>query len=328
MPTRLISLGKAHGLQRCSTSQGTFTILAADHRDAFRVLINPAQPQDVPSNMLIDIKLDLVRHLAAAASAVLLDPVYGAPQAIAADLLPAQAGLLIALEEQGYVEDSYGRRTTLLGGWSAAKAKRLGATGVKLLLFYHPDSGLAAERQEQLVRSVVADCRRSELPLFLEPISYPLHPLLKKNSPEFASKRRQVVIESVRRLGALGPDVLKVEFPLDAAYESNSGLWAEACAELAAATSVPWVLLSAGEPFDVFCSQLEAACRAGAAGFAVGRSVWSEAVTLANAKRAQFLSTTARKRFNQLVEITQANPHSWRGNYITEPVDEHWFQTY
>jgi tagatose-1,6-bisphosphate aldolase len=45
MPTRLISLGKSHGLQRCATSQGTFTILAADHRDALRVLISPAQPQ-------------------------------------------------------------------------------------------------------------------------------------------------------------------------------------------------------------------------------------------------------------------------------------------
>jgi tagatose 1,6-diphosphate aldolase len=328
MPTRLISLGKAHGLQRCATSQGTFAILAADHRDALRVLINPAEPLGVPSNMLIDIKLDLVRYLAGDASAVLLDPVYSAPQAIAAGLLPRQTGLLIALEEQGYIEDPHGRRTTLLGGWSAAKAKRLGATGVKLLLFYHPDSGLAAEGQEQLVRAVVADCRRSDLPLFLEPISYPLNPTLKKNSPEFASQRRRVVIESVRRLGALEPDVLKVEFPLDAAYESDPGLWAEASAELAAATSVPWVLLSAGEPFDVFCSQLEVACRAGGAGFAVGRSVWNEAATLANGERAHFLSTTARKRFNRLVEITQANAHSWRGHYVPEPVDEHWFQTY
>ncbi|MDW8326385.1 MAG: tagatose 1,6-diphosphate aldolase [Anaerolineales bacterium] len=323
-----LSLGVARALQQCATPTGVFTILAADHRDAMRAVVNPAAPPSVSAATLTEIKLDIVRHLAGAASAVLLDPLYSAGQAIASGALPGQVGLLVALEEQGYLGDPHRRETTLLAGWGVEKARRLGATGVKVLLFYHPDSGMAAERQERFVQAVVADCRRYELPLFLEPISYPLHPNVKKNSPEFAHERRRLVIESVKRLGALGPEVLKVEFPVDAAHHPDPVLWAEACAELNAASPAPWILLSAGEPFETFCRQLEIACRAGCAGFAVGRSVWNEAATLPATERARFLSSTARERFQRLVEIAQAIAHSWRSRYTTPTPDEHWYRTY
>jgi tagatose-1,6-bisphosphate aldolase len=325
---RTLTIGKTRALQQCATAPGAFAILAADHRDAMRAMIDPAQPGAVPASVLTDLKLDIVRHLAADASAVLLDPVYSAPQAVAAGVLPGRQGLLVALEDQGYLGDPHSRETTLLAGWSVEKARRLGASGVKVLLFYHPEASPAAERQERFVQAVVADCQRSELPLFLEPIAYPLQPGMKKESPEFARDRRRVVVESARRLGALGPDVLKVEFPLDARYHPDPAEWADACAELDAAAPTPWVLLSAGEPFEVFCAQLAVACRAGCAGFAVGRSVWGEATRLPAAERARFLATTARQRLVRLGEILPTHVNIWRRHYTTPLPDEHWFRAY
>lgn len=326
LPT--LSLGKARALQQCATAKGVFTILAADHRDAMRTLIDAARPQNVSSQTLTDIKLDIVRSLGDLPSAVLLDPLYSAAQAIVSGVLAGSAGLLVALEDQGYLGDPYHRETVSLSGWSVEKARRLGATGVKVLLFYHPDSGAAAQKQENYTRSIVADCQRYELPLFLEPISYPLSPAVKKNSAEFAKERRRVVIESARRLGALGADILKVEFPVDATHEPDSGLWADACTELNEASPVPWVLLSAGEPFETFCQQLMVACQAGCAGFAVGRSVWNEAAILPSDERAHFLSTTACERFKRLTDIAQSSAHSWRDRYRVSMPDENWYRTY
>ena len=284
--------------------------------------------KSVSSQTLTDIKLDIVRSLSDLPSAVLLDPLYSVAQAIADGALAGDTGLLVALEDQGYLGDPYNRETASLSGWGVEKARRLGATGVKVLLFYHPDAGEAAEKQENYTQAIIADCQRYELPLFLEPISYPLSPAVKKNSAKFAAERRRVVIESARRLGALGADVLKVEFPVDATLQPDPVLWADACTELNDASPVPWVLLSAGEPFETFCQQLIIACQAGCAGFAVGRSVWNEAVTLPSDERARFLSTTARERFKRLADIAQSSAHSWQSRYTLPMPDENWYRTY
>src|SRR5688572_18320047 len=177
-----LSIGKARALQQCATASGVFTILAADHRDVMRTMIDVARPQDISSQILTDIKLDIVRSLGDLSSAVLLDPLYSAGQAIADGAVAKQTGLLVALEDQGYLGDPNNRETASLSDWSVEKARRLGATGVKVLLFYHPDSGAAAEKQEHYTQAIIADCQRYELPLFLEPISYPLSPEIKKNS--------------------------------------------------------------------------------------------------------------------------------------------------
>jgi tagatose-1,6-bisphosphate aldolase len=327
MTSPTLSLGKARALQQCATANGAFTILAADHRDAMRAMIDAVHPQSVSSQTLTDIKLDIVRMLSDLPSAILLDPLYSAAQAIAGAALAGRVGLLVALEDQGYLGDPYNRETASLHDWSVEKAGRLGATGVKVLLFYHPDSR-SAERQENYTREIIEDCQHHELPLFLEPISYPLNPQTQKNSPEFAKERRRVIIESARRLGALGADVLKVEFPLDANYHSDPAVWADACAELNDASPVPWILLSAGEPFETFCQQLTIACQAECAGFAVGRSVWKEATNLSADERVRFLSTTARERFKRLADIAQASAHSWQDRYTLPMPDENWYRTY
>jgi tagatose 1,6-diphosphate aldolase len=115
-----------------------------------RSMIRTSAPEAIPAAEVTAVKLDIVRHLAPGASAVLLDPIYGAGQAIAAGTLPGHVGLLCALEELGYLGDHFGRHTTLIASWNVEKAKRLGATGIKLLPYYHPDAGPVAEAQEHL----------------------------------------------------------------------------------------------------------------------------------------------------------------------------------
>ena len=202
-------------------------------------------------------------------------------QVITQRALPPKTAFLSAIEEQGYLGNPYGRQTTMLEGWGIEKAKMLGASGVKVLLFYHPQSGEAAEAQEQLVATLLTECDRFDIPMFLEPIVYSLNPNVSKDSAEFAAERRKTIVETVRRLGALKPDVLKLEFPIDCKFEKDQAKWQDACAELNAASPVPWTLLSGGDTFEVFQKQLKVACQNGCSGFLVGRALWQEAVYLA-----------------------------------------------
>jgi tagatose 1,6-diphosphate aldolase len=151
-----LSLGRVRALQTASTERGVFTILAVDHRDAMRAMINREQPETVPAVQLTEIKLSIVKLLGPFATAVLLDPVYSIGQAIAQRAMPPRTAFLAAIEEQGYLGNPHGRQTTMLEGWSIEKAKMLGANGVKVLLFYHPRAAEATERQEQLVIGLLA----------------------------------------------------------------------------------------------------------------------------------------------------------------------------
>ena len=103
------------------------------------------------------------------------------------------------------------------------------------------------------------------------------------------------LLETAARLTALGADILKAAFPYDAAVTDETR-WTEACAELDAATPVPWVLLSGGVENATFERQVAVAGRAGASGVLVGRSVWAEAATLPVQAREAFLAVPGRDR--------------------------------
>ena len=325
---KTLSPGKIRALQTTSTRDGIFKILAIDHRDSMRVLIDPDNPAGIPATQLTEIKLAVIQHIAPFATAVMLEPEYSAAQAIVAGVLPGHVGFLSALEDQGYLGDPYARQTTLLTGWSVEKAKRLGAGGIKLLLFYHPDAGEATHRQEQLVRAVIADCARYEIPLFLEPLGYSLDPTVPVTSAEFAGQRPRIVIETARRLGALGPDVLKMQFPIDANFEPEEAAWTSACAELNEATPVPWALLSAGDPYDTFKRQLRVACQSGCSGFMVGRALWREVISAKGADRQPILEDVVLPRFKELSQIATTYGHGWSQKYDLPAVDNIWFGQY
>jgi len=268
-------IGKVRGLQATSSPHGVFTILAQDHRDSLRRFICPSDPESVPAEQMTAWKRRIVSTLGPYASAVLLDPQYGAGQCIASGDLPGHVGLLVSLEETGYEGDPLARGSRLVEGWSVAKAKRMGASACKLLVHYHPQASNEGA-QRALVEQVVEECRRYDIPLFLEPVSFSIWAGVSKDSDAFARDRRRVVIETARRLSGLGVDVLKAEFPVDPLREKDERVWWEACHELTEASAVPWALLSAAVPYEVFERMVVVACEAGASGFIGGRAIWAD----------------------------------------------------
>lgn len=322
-----LAIGKLRGLEQLADARGVFTMLALDHRGSLRKALNPAAPDQVTYDTMVDLKLCLTRALAPLASAVLLDPVYGAAQAIGRRALPGSVGLAVSLEASGYEGEAGARRTTLVPGWDVGKIRRMGASAVKLLLYYHPEAP-TAEAQEHLVRSVADACRIHDIPFLLEPMSYALDPAAPKGSAAFARRRPAIVQSSAARLVALGVDVLKAEFPADLQYEGPEEALAH-CRRLTEVAGVPWVLLSAAAEYDLFRRQVEIACRAGASGFLAGRAIWQEITRLPRQEWDQFAATVAATRLRTLVAVAvaHARPYlpvvavaaGWQEAYGTEP---------
>jgi tagatose-1,6-bisphosphate aldolase len=126
MKNTSLSVGKIRGLSSISNREGIFTILALDHRQSFLKMINPGQVESVDYKTVVEVKSQVVRQLGSHSSAVLLDPIYGAAQAISNGACPGSLGLIVALEESGYTGTEVARESSLLTGWSVSKAKRMG----------------------------------------------------------------------------------------------------------------------------------------------------------------------------------------------------------
>ena len=312
-----ITIGKLRGLQQISSKRGTITALALDHRQNLR----KANPAFVDDMELSRFKLDVTAALATKATAVLLDPEVSAAQAIAQRVLPNNAGLIVAVESTGYTGGSTARHAQIIPGWSIEKAKRMGASAIKLLVYYHPDSSTAKET-EDFTSKVAEDCEKHDLVLMLEPLAYSLAENKKLSSDE----KRYVVVETAKRLTRLNVDILKAEFPLDV-NEMDESKWNDACREVSSASLAPWILLSAAVDYETFVRQVIAACNAGASGTAVGRAVWQEAVMLDGDERMRFLRTTARQRIARLTSLCHALAKPFTDSYDAEsPL--HWYKNY
>jgi tagatose 1,6-diphosphate aldolase len=298
--------GLRRGLDACASDRGVFTILALDHRQNLRREINPSDPDSVAIDQMVALKRVIVRVLGPLASGVLLDPEIGAAQCIADGSVPGHTGLLVALEATGYDGPKTARHSRLLENWSPRKARRMGASAAKLLVYYHPAASTASD-QEDFIETVAAACRAEDLPLFLECLTYSTDVSVPTLTGE---DRRRAVITAAARLTAIGSDVMKVEFPYDVSVR-DEGLWADACAELDAASRVPWVLLSGGVDEATFARQAEIACRAGASGVLVGRSVWADATRLEETARERFLHVEGARRIRRLAEIVETYGRPW-----------------
>lgn len=316
-----ISIGKYRGLQQCSSPRGAISILALDHRNNLRKALNPTAPDAVTGAEMSAFKREVAAALAPACTAVLLDPEVGAAQAIAAGALPGSTGLVCAVEATGYTGEPAARQSVILPGWSVEKARRAGASAVKLLVYYHPEAPTAREI-EDLVHQTASDCALHDLPLFVEPLSYSLDPAEKKLSPQ---ERRRVVVETARRLTPPGVEVLKAEFPLDIKSQPDESEWAVACADLTRASQAPWVLLSASVSFDTFLRQVAVACQQGASGVAAGRAVWQEAPNLGDEDRRAFLGGVARQRMERITALVEALAHPWTDYFQPVEVTDTWY---
>lgn len=328
MAKKELTIGKYRGMQQIADDAGVFTMVALDHQESFRKGINPADPDNVPYAQAAEVKRDIVSALAPYSSAFLLDLRYGAGNAVASGALPGSAGLIVTLEQSpGYGKgETIARKTSPVAGWNVAKIRRMGASAVKLLLYYHPQSSTAGF-QEDLLRQVAADCQKYDIPLVLEVLTHPVVDGQSKESAEFAATRPWVVIESARRLCPLGADVYKAEFPADIKFELDEQKMLQQCQELTEVAGVPWVVLSAAVSHEKFCRQVEIACRSGAGGFLAGRSIWKEALGLPSEERRKFLAGDARRRLGELTEIARRAGRPWT-EYYAATAGENWVKEY
>ena len=311
-----ITIGKLRGLQQISSKGGIFTALALDHRQNLR----KANPAFVADSELSRFKLDVTKALAHRATAVLLDPEVSAAQAIVERSIPNNVGLVVAVESTGYTGDATARHAQIIPGWSVEKAKRMGASAIKLLVYYHPDSPTAKET-EDFTSNIAGECIKHDLVLMLEPLSYSLD----ENKKLASDEKRYVVVETAKRLTPFNADILKAEFPIDA--QDDESKWADACKEISSASTVPWILLSAEVDYETYLRQVTVACNAGASGIAVGRAVWKEAVTKNGEERLKFLRTTAKYRISRLTSLCHALAKPYTDFYTAEvPFD--WYKTY
>jgi len=322
-----LSIGKVRGLQQLANDKGMMTMCALDHRGSLKRMLGGKHPERIGYQAMVDFKLDLCRVVAPHASAILLDPIYGAGQAIAAGVLPSSVGLLVSLEETGYSGTAEARITNILPDWNVKKIKKMGATAAKLLLYYRPDVDVA-EKQLDTVKKLADDCLAEDIPFVVEPVSYKVGEA-EADPRNFARTKPQLVIETARQITELPIDVLKAEFPSDLQYEQGKRQLLDFCHQLNQVSQVPWIILSAGVNFELFYQEVELACQAGASGFLAGRALWQEATQISSRQeRLAFLETIVVKRLESLTELANGYGTPWHAKLEASEVDERWYQTY
>lgn len=315
--TRSLSLGKTRGLQELANHQGLFTITALDHRGSLRRALRPDDPKSVTFEAMADYKVKLLNHLGPHSSAILIDPIYGAARALAEGHISGKQGFLVSLEATGYDDADGDRVSSTAEGWGIDKIKRMGASAVKLLLFYNPGSATAQQQQDYMFMAA-EECKLHDIPFLVEPMTYNIVGGPKKGTAEFAKLKPEMVIETARMLCPLGMDVLKAEFPDDPVHETDESVMAEHCRQLTEAAGIPWVLLSAGVDYDTFETQTRIACENGASGFLAGRAIWQEAPGMPEGEQDDFLATTSVKRLNTLTSLANDNGRPWTDIYGSE----------
>jgi tagatose 1,6-diphosphate aldolase len=302
-----ISIGALRGLQQISNQDGIFTMAAMDQRGALKAMLNPGG--DVSYEEMRQTKIDVVSALAPHASGVLIDPEYGAAECVASGALPGNRGLIVSIEKTGYTLDGSGRLAELIPNWGVVRIKRMGASAVKLLVYYHPDEKEAARKQRDVVSSVLEDCRKYDIPLLVEAVAYPL---AGQDKEAFAKSKPDAVVRSAEELCPLGFDVYKAEFPVDLAFPYEEASLGEWCRKLDAATSQPWVILSAGVGIDQFAQQVEIACQNGASGFLAGRAIWKDSVKIKDLnQRREHLRTQAVANLERCNDLAHKYGRSW-----------------
>ncbi|MFC1622336.1 hypothetical protein ACFL13_03090, partial [Patescibacteria group bacterium] len=191
--------------------------------------------------------------------------------------------ILFASEKSGYVDTERGRVTEI--AYTAGDLRNLGASGVKLLIYFNPGDE-SSKIQIQVAKKVLEDAHENGLPLFLEIVHYDMEPQV----PESVS----LFLDS-----GVNADVFKLEFPgnLKKAEEVTQALG-----------NIPWILLTRGVDFDEFKERLSLCVEGGCRGFLAGRALWKELPTLKTEKEVvDFLENTLPKRFKEISQI--CSPH-------------------
>ena len=297
-----ISETKQERLRRLSGSNGVIGALAMDQRKSLRRLIATAAGvslDQIPDSDLVAFKTAVSEVLSPYATAILLDTEYGLG---AAGRRHPSCGLLLAYESDGYENPRPHRMPELMPDLSVQRLMESGADGVKLLLHFSQDDPHGANtRKFAIVERIGSECGAVGLPFFLEPLLYePSQPLVQTGlSPQqrqeeafaFARRKPQLVVDLMSEFSRerYGVDILKVEFPVVAAFVEGSATFGGRAAysmdealqwyrRADEAASKPYIYLSAGVSSAEFLESLRLANAAGAhfSGVLCGRAHWQQ----------------------------------------------------
>ena len=317
---RNLTPGKLMGLKQITDSNGKFKVFALDQSNSFKKALRALHeklgtPKEPTYEEIRDAKMEITGALSPLATAVLLDVNFGLRQCINLGTLARGVGLI------GRVEASKdaGIPGEYEPGWSVEQIKRMGCSAVKLLVYMDVEDAAYTKHQLAFVKAVSDACAEHDILLMTEELSFPRKGEDKK-TPAYVARRPKNIIESTKRLGPL-TDILKLEFPGE-----------ENIAALNAAAIRPWVLLSAGEKFDIFVKQVESCMKGGASGIMAGRAIFNEYFEQTTpVARANFLKTTGVQRMKILCDLVDryAQP-IWTRLGLTPgelgaAIDPHWY---
>ena len=330
--------GKRKGLQSVSDSRGVIAAAAMDQRGSLKTAIakeKAVDKKEVSAKMLEEFKTAVTEVLTPYASAILLDPEYGLPAAMAR---AKNAGLLLAYENSGYDNTRPGRLPDLLDIWSVRRLVKAGADCIKILLYYTPfDPPSVNEIKHAWVERIGGECTANDVPFFLECVGY------EEGGDEkgigFARKKPEVVRQSMTEFSKpqYGVDILKVEVPVNMAFVQGSkackGEFAytrdeakEHFRRAAEAAQKPFIYLSAGVSNDVFLETLELASDTGVnfSGVLCGRATWKEGIPVYAKQGAKaledWLGDVGVKNINNVNDrLKSAKP--WFGFYGVSSAD-------
>lgn len=241
-----------------------YLMLALDQRDSFKKLISQKNPESVTDEEIIKDKTAIIKAVGNNVTGILIDREWGMQAYRESGI---KKPFLIAAEKTGYIEENEEERLTQIEN-TAADIRSLGASGVKLLIYFNTQAK-NAPKQIDTARKVLEETHNEKIPFFLEIVRY--------NQNDHVSD----CVKSFLDAGVV-PDVFKIEPPVDR----------QECAKITQMLGkTPWIILTRGVDFNLFCKKLRESVAEGGSGFLAGRSLWQELLTLKDAnKREEFLA--------------------------------------
>ena len=296
------SAQRARALDRLASPRGVICGAAVDHRDSLQAVL---------AKRGCELDDAGITELKAARRAprsrprprmILLDAEYAVAQAIAAGACPARPGSSCRSRRWATATSPRSRVTQFLEGWSPAKARRLGASGAKLLLPYRADVADQAGRQE--------DGRPHA----------PSPPAARRASRSSSSRSSTAATGEERAGGDRFAELVVAGRPPAGERSSRTSSSCSTRVPPAACEAarrglrplIPWVLLGGGASEDVIGGQIEDACRAGASGFIVGRTLFDAGLVTDPDESRRALVGHSRPLLERLAAIAEELATPWR----------------
>lgn len=277
-------------LSAIARPSGAFAMLAVDQRESLRAMLAEQASRPVTDTEVTDFKLAAARALTPYASAVLLDKQFVLDRALQEGVVAPGCGLIAAADHFIASKGELVGDVVIDEQVDPAHYAAAGVVALKLLVIWRPDEDPGP--RVRMVREFVSRARAAGLISIIEPVS-------KRPADGRDWDWNAGVLAAARELGDLGADLYKAEVPLHG--EGSDDDVRRDCAQITAAVTSPWVVLSSGVRDDTFPHAVELAMREGASGFLAGRAVWRACIAADDVEAS--LRTDAVARLTRLCAV-------------------------